>query len=126
MLLSNPVQITPRLLPGVQVGGAWLSIAYGEWTGDGRQGYVWHIDIGRKSYSGSDLASGVGGGGLQQGLESLVSFLGACGESYRHYGKDGENANLFSLPVAKWAAENSDELAMMGYYLEEGGETIQE
>ena len=28
MLLSNPIEITPRLLPGVRIGNVFISITY--------------------------------------------------------------------------------------------------
>jgi hypothetical protein len=43
---------------------------------------------------------------------ALLSFLSAAGESYAYAGADGETADLFPLPVAEWAAEFADELAM--------------
>lgn len=47
-------------------------------------------------------------------LATLLSFLTACAESY----PDGENADLFPPPVAEWAAQHSDELAMLRFEIE--------
>ena len=67
------------------------------------------------SYSDDDLQSGVGGGSLQSGLESVLSFLGACVES----GADGDNTELFPANVREWAEQFSDEISMLACELEE-------
>lgn len=122
MQISAPCIITPRLLPGLQIGEATLSIEYGETTPDDRQGYIYHVDLPGYEYTGSDLASGVGGGSLQEGLASLLSFLGAFAESVQYAaGEDNgpENIDLFPEELQEWATENSDELSMTVYELEE-------
>jgi hypothetical protein len=131
MVINSPCMITSRLLPGLRIGDATISIEYGDETRDGRQGYRWYIDLADgREFSGDDLASGVGGGSLQSGLESLLSFLGACGESYAYDvrrggdGTGGENSDLFPAAVAEWAAQNSDELSMAALELEESTEPV--
>jgi hypothetical protein len=127
--LQNPVIITPRLMVGVQIDGVFVSIEY---AGDrnGRQAYRYHIDLpDGTEHSADDLASGVGGGSLQSGLESLLSFLIACGESWSYQqrtGREGENADLFPAAVAEWAAQNQDELPMLAIELEENPGLIEE
>lgn len=130
MLINYPCIITARLLPGIKVGDATISIEYGDWTNDGRIGYRYYIDFSAgyeiREYTGNDLSSGVGGGSLQSGLESLLGFLGACGESVK-YGDTNDpdsNANLFPTAVAQWAAENSDDLAIACCELEETANAI--
>lgn len=121
--------ITPRLMPGVAIGKAFVSIEYAGTTHDGRTKYRYHIDIGKKSYSGTDLASGVGGGSLQEGLSSLLSFLSAAGESYGHRmrtGRKGENEGLFKKPVVEWAYQHSDEISILGMEIEETKGLIRE
>jgi hypothetical protein len=113
-----------------RVGGAFISIEYAHHTSDSRQAYRYHIDLpGGKEYSSSDLASGVGGGSLQSGLESLLSFLSACGEG-RSYstrtGSESENADLFPEYVAEFTEQYSDELSMLAIELEENQNAIQE
>lgn len=126
MQLQYPVIITPRLLPGVRVGGGFVSIEYaGE--SEGRQVYRYHIDLGKgKGYTAADIKSGVGGGDLRSGLESLLSFLGACAESYRYAGENGENSDLFPKRIAEWAMQNSDEITMAGIEIEETPDCIVE
>ena len=79
---------------------------------EGRSVYRWAVG---DMAQGEDLRTGVRlDHGPQAMLGTLASFLGACGESY----PDGENADLFSPAVARWAAEHTDDLAMLSYELE--------
>ena len=117
MNLKNPIIITPRLLPGVQIGKAFVSIEYAKQPGaQGRTRFLWHIDIDKKSFTGNDLQSGCQGGNLQEGLESLLSFLSAA----------PYDAALFTLPVSEWARENSDEISMLAMEIEETPDCIVE
>lgn len=126
MKLHSPFIITPRLLPGLSIGGATLSITYSHHPGDNeRTRYQWFIDLAPgEKFSGEDLQSGCGGGNLQQGMESLLSFLGASAESYR-YKMDWDkltpdsNASLFPRPVVEWAYQNSDEISILLCEIEE-------
>ncbi len=58
-------------------------------------------------------------------MESLLSFLGAAAESYRFRGLDwdkigpDDNATLFEKPVVEWAYQNSDEISILEYELQE-------
>ncbi len=131
LVLSAPVIITPRLLPGVRVGDAFISIERADdITRDNRDVYRYYIDIpGAPEYSADDISSGVGGGSLQSGLSALVSFLSACGESvrYRDGGHgDGENSDLFPGYIGEFCAANSDDLAMCSIELEENDSAIVE
>ena len=94
--------------------GAGVLRSFGEGvTGDGRTRYRYHIDLpGGFEHTGEDLKSGVGGGSLQEGFGSLLSFLGAAAEG-------GESADLFPPRVVKWAHENADEIAALGCEVEE-------
>lgn len=122
MTLNSPFIITPRLLPGVQVGDGLISIEYARSDRDGRTVYRYHIDIPGHEYSGTDLRSGCQGGSLQDGMESLLTFMGACGESYRYAmrtGRQGENTDLFPPAIAEWCYRHSDELSMLALEIEE-------
>lgn len=128
MLLHSPVEITSRLLPGVRVGGASISIEYAGHR-EGRQVYRWFIDLDGQEFTDDDLKSGAGGGSLQDGLESLLTFLAACGEAVAYSDRSGhesENCDLFPREVAEWAAANRDELSVLAYELEETENAIQE
>lgn len=146
MLLKDPVMITARLMPGVKIGDAFVSIEYSDHEGrDGRTRYSWYVDLADgREFSGDDLQSGCGGGSLQAGLESLLSFLGAFAESWQYFIRNGgempvktsaqvkaltfevENMNLFHAGMAEWAMQNSDEISMLAIELEETKDLIDE
>ena len=120
MTINKPLGITSRLLPGVLVADGEMSLDYSKNPGRGTATrYHWYIDIPAGSFDGEDLQSGQQGGGLQEGFASLLSFLTAAVESYKYKGTDGENADLFPLPVVEWASQNSSELEMLAYELGE-------
>ena len=137
MEIKSPLCITSRLLPGVEIGGATISIEYAHVTSTGQQVYRWFVDLDcpvmqaryygakqtyRQVFQGKDLHSGAGGGSLQEGLESLLGFLGAFAEAIAYQersGQESENANLFPAGLADWAAENADEIAVLVCELEE-------
>jgi len=129
MRIASPCEITSRLLPGLRVADGTISIEYAGSDADGRTRYRWYLDIPAGEFSGDDLKSGCQGGNLQSGLESLISFLSACGEALAysdHSGHESENADLFPRYVAEWAAYNRDELSIAALELEEGGQIISE
>lgn len=136
MEVSYPCVITHRLRCGVRINDSEISIDIGNWTDDGRISYRYWLDLKldgkRIEFYEEDIQSGVGGGSLQEGLQALLSFLGACGESYayamRHNGKlaDTDNGNLFPADVAEWSYINSDELAIIRCELEETENAIVE
>ena len=106
MELREPVIITPRLLAGVRVGDAFISIDYDCETSEGRTQYRYFVDLpnGGGEFEGTDLRSGCQGGDLREGLESLLTFLGACGEAVNYQeqtGQESENADLFPAAVAR-------------------------
>jgi hypothetical protein len=124
--------ITSRLLPGIKVGDATISIEYDasiEYDGsgdDGRVRYRYYIDLPKWEHNSNDLT---GRGGLQEGLSSLLSFLSAFAEAVRYRestGRYSENADLFPDRLEAWAVENSDELSMLSCELEETPHLIQE
>ena len=119
MKLQAPFEISARLLPSVRVGTCFISIEFAGETSDGRARYRYFIDTPDFEHEGSDLKSGCGGGSLQEGMESLLSFLTAAAESYRYNGMDGENSDLFPEQVTCWACANSDELSMLQCELQE-------
>ena len=130
MQIEKPFLITSRLMLGFRLGGAEVSFGYSKQAGDcGRTRYEWIIDLGKKTFRGDDIQSGCNGGSLAAGLGSLLSFLGAAGESMDYEtrsGRPGDNAGLFPRPVAEWASANSDGLGMMALELEETPELIVE
>lgn len=127
MQINSPLCITSRLLPGCRIGGATISIEYTHVTPAGRQAYRWFIDNGnghRQDFQGEDLQSGVGGGTLQEGLESLLGYLGAFAEAIiferrMNNGTETEGGHLFPKELADWAIANADEISIIGLELQE-------
>ncbi len=128
MILNPPFQISPRLLPALCIRSnhdqacAWISIEEWALTTDGRVRYRYYIDL----PDGTEH-SGVGGGTLQEGMASLLSFLRACAESWRYKARDGgkgENADLFPPAIAEWASQHIDELGLLQCELEQSEETL--
>jgi len=106
------VQISPRLTPGVCIGGTWVSVTPANRADrHGRPFWRWYIDLSNgKSFTDSDLS---GWGNARAMLESLLAFLGACAESLSYGNGEGENASLFPRPVGEWALQYSDEIGIL-------------
>jgi len=117
--IQSPFIITPRLMAGLKIGEAFISIGQGERNSDGRTQYGVYIDLPDGEHEITDLRSGCQGGDLQGGMASLLSFLSAAAESYAYKGMDGENSGLFPQPVTEWAYQNSDEISMLALEIEE-------
>jgi hypothetical protein len=114
-------------MPGLKIGGAFISMGVGPRNSEGRTAYGCFIDLPDGSeHEVTDLRSGCQGGDLQSGFASLLSFLGAAAESYAYKGMKGENSALFPEAVTQWAYENSDEITMLGLEIEETPELIEE
>jgi hypothetical protein len=131
MEIRSPLIITARLMPGARIGDGFVSIEYSpRQPSNGRTRYRYFIDVGKRTHKASDLQSGVGGGTLQEGFRSLMSFLSAAGESYGYEmrtGRKSENTELFPKWLNEWAYENEDELSMLAVELEENpGKLIRE
>lgn len=119
--LREPFFISSRLVPSVRVGETVIGIDYSKICPDGRVQYRYYIDFpDGTEHVGEDLKSGVNGGTLKEGMESLLAFLSACGESSNpRYGGDGENADLFPPQVAEWCYLNQGEIDMARIWVEE-------
>lgn len=130
MQLTHPFLITSRLMAGVRVGTDTISIGYAKRPGDeGRTRYEFWIDGDRSGYHSDDLQSSCCGGGIREGMESLLSFLVASGESYAYQTRTGspsDNDDLFPAAVAEWAYQNSDELSALQYEIEETPDCVVE
>lgn len=116
MKLFTPFEIAPNLEPGLKIGDAWVTLSYSQRPHpERRQRYRWTWIAGGSGgiafeESGDDLASGVGGGTLIQGFDSLLSFLSAFAEARS---PDSENHNLFPQSMREWSEQNSDEISML-------------
>lgn len=125
MQLLSPFIISARLAPALSVGGATLSFNSNNFIIDlpnGEEHVItdFHFAPGCRGDSA--------GKRLQDGFASILSFLSACAESRQYAvrnGKspmEGENSDLFPENVGQWAEENSDEIAMLSFELEESGQ----
>ncbi len=114
MELHHPFIISSRLLPAVKIGEATISISF-DGESEGRARYRYYIDTPHFEYENNDVFSGVGGGSLEEGMESLLSFLSACAESrrYRRNFGGGENADLFPDNIGEWAESVSEEISLV-------------
>lgn len=119
--LREPFFISSRLIPSVRAGETVIGIDYAKICPDGRVQYRYYIDFpDGTEHVGEDLKSGVNGGTLREGMESLLSFLSACGESSNpRHGGDGENADLFPPKVAEWCYLNQSEIDSVRIWVEE-------
>lgn len=121
--MHPPFIITARLLAGVRVADAFISITFDGETSDGRARYRYYIDGPNFEHEGNDLKSGVGGGSLVGGMESLLCFLGAAADSYAYRGEytgdPDDNSSLFPEVVTVWAHQHSDEIDMLRFEIEE-------
>lgn len=123
--LNAPIQIAPNLAAGVCVDGHWVTIEYSEKppvrTNRTRFKYSVLFPDGTEE-SGDDLESGYGGANLSKGLETLLSFMSACGESRAYEqrtGEEGCNSKLFSDRVGEFCSQYQDELSILGIEIEE-------
>ena len=133
MQIKPPLIITSRLLPGVRIGDAEISIKYAHREGY-RQYFRWLIDLplpparwGNQSDDNgefqSDELSMSDGSTLQEGLKDLLGWLGAFADC----DPDSEESKLFPSGLTDWAIENADEFSALECELQEGpGEFIVE
>jgi len=124
MKILPPLCITSRLMVGFRFAdGSTISIEYSDIPGDeGRTRYHYCIDNddGRE-YERSDLQSGVGHHGIQEGFASLVDFLLNAAECVN----DPEGHCFDEHWVAEWAAFYQADLEMLSLDLK-GYPLIQE
>lgn len=89
---------------------------------EGRTVFTYTLQGAGINYTASDLKSGCGRGGREDrdGMESLLSFLGAAAESYRYWKgmKEDSNTDLFPEEICEWAYQNDGEISMAAYELE--------
>lgn len=119
--LYHPVFISSRLAAAVKVAGATVSAEpSGRFDRNGKPEWKWYLDFPDGSaHSGGELWSR---GDSAETLETLLSFLGACGEGLNYQtrtGRESENSSLFPAAVAEWCAANVDEIALVQFEIEE-------
>lgn len=118
MELQYPLIITSRLLPGVQVGDAFISVEPARKLDNGRTVWRYFIDRGEAEFEADDIT---GFGNEQGAICSVLSFLGACAEGRQREtrGYESENADLFPQEIGEWAEQFSDEIGMLAVELDE-------
>jgi hypothetical protein len=117
--LRPPLFISPRLMAAVRVddSGATLHIEPTDRDNDGRM--VWRYvieDSGGYVLDDAEIRSGVGDPiNARKAMATLINFLGAAADSYRHTmtGGHSDNADMFPPQVMEWAYEHDDELAAL-------------
>ncbi len=71
------------------------------------------------------VAGQTAGGRIQEGFVAILSFLSACAESRNYAERDGkeasegENSNLFSDEIGKWAQDEKETIEMLSFELGE-------
>ena len=107
----------------LKINDAKISIRWAEnrHSFDGRSVYHYRIKIpGHPAHIADDLKSGrTSNPTLNEGLENLLSFLGAAGESFDYNVRENKdqsdpdsNASLFPIHISEWASKNSDDITM--------------
>lgn len=124
--LNEPFFWGGNALPMLGVGGGCLTL---DPLGCENDRIVWRWTVilpNGRSFSEADLKTSPmhtdDAEGTRQAFSSLLTFLGACAESY----PDGENASLFPPEVAEWAQEHSDEIAVLACKIEEDQSCIED
>lgn len=127
MKLNEPFAISPRLLPGLRLGDAWLSLIDTKPSHDDRDATYFVLDFADGStYDDCSMRSGCGGfKGQVEVFKGLLSFLLAAVESLEYEqrtGRPGENTALFPRYIVEWALDNKSDIesAQMGMCSEGG------
>lgn len=112
MKLHAPFVITARLLPGLRVGDATLSLDGTSHMPSGRTRAVMILDFPDGSeYRDDTLSSGLQGfDSVVDIFESYLSFLSSAAESVGYEARTGRksgNGSLFPPHIMQWAADNS-------------------
>lgn len=122
MKLQSPFFISSHLAPAVKVADATLSFVDGKFILEAPE---FTHDVQGFRFPQGRIAGDTDADILQKGFAAILSFLSACAESRAYatrQGKDpmeGENSDLFPANVGEWAEQNSDEIAMLSYEIEE-------
>ena len=118
--MNGPVIITPRLLPGLHVGHAFLSVDPTDTIDHhGKPLWHWYVDLpDGTEHEGCDLATW---GDAGETLHALCDFLSAAGEAYQyHSGMEADSCtDLFAQPVCEWALQYANQISMCALELEE-------
>ena len=120
MILHKPFIITSRLLVGLKIGSAIVSLGEITDSNNGRIRYHFIFDIsGEETFRDNSIQSGCFGGRPVEGFIALLSSLSAAVESYNYSGMDGENSDLFPERILIWADQNDSEIQLLQCEFEE-------
>jgi hypothetical protein len=118
-LLTHPMIITSRLMPGIGVGDTHVLSVKAVATDGHRTTFAWWLDeLGKGNLAkGEDIhVSAIGddepGDLARKAVHALLSFLSNDAEGYRHYMGAGEPVDgyAFDPDVAEWAYGMSEEI----------------
>lgn len=132
--LTAPLIITSRLLPGLRLGEATVSLTADHITHDETgQRLCWRYwidDPAGLSYEAADLYRPYAAGArepdtadVRDALGALLSFLTGAAEAYRAagYGPEPADGWLFSAEVDAWAHLYDEEITVAGLDMVEAG-----
>lgn len=122
--LHPPLFISARLMAAVRIAGT-STIHIQPIRRDTENRVVWRYIIEDHDHQvlhdAADLRTGVGDHpDPHKAIASLLGFLGAAADAYRHtmYGHDSENTDLFPPEVTEWAYEHDDEITALALELD--------
>lgn len=127
-VLTAPLIITSRLMPGIRVGDGTVHAEVYSFEPDGRANLRYVIDYPGGEYIRADVSVGPMYADdptaiVREGIRTVLSFLSAEAEQYAGSGQMGTavpaDGWLFSAEVAEWAYLNSDEISMAEIELDE-------
>lgn len=110
--LQHPFMITPRLLPGVRVGMATISIqSLDRRDQDGRPEWAWFVDFLDESFEGNQLWGACHAPfEVRQAMRDLLAFLGAFASAEN---PDDDLWDLFPDGLRTWARYNDSEFGYL-------------
>jgi hypothetical protein len=111
MTLSAPFLISARLLPAVSIGKGQEQIT----VSLSPSGFILDGPFGEHRVTDLTLR---GNPSMESAFETLLSFMSAAAESFRYRGMDGENADLFPVPVTEAIAQVSSELECVHFEIQ--------
>jgi len=99
------------------IGGVEITVVAGDCDREGRTVFTYTLKGAGIDHEASDLKSGCGSRGRKDrdGMESLLSFLGAAAEAYGYHlrmGGGSDNGDLFPPEVMEWAYQHDNEISM--------------
>jgi hypothetical protein len=120
MILHHPFIISSRLLPAVSIGKGSEQVT----VSLSPSGFIMDGPFGEHAVTGLRLSPLCNS--IESAFETLLSFMSAAAESFRHKGMDGENADLFPPEVTEALAQVSSELECIQFEVQSAIESGEE